>query len=144
MHEKNFDGIVSQIVARDPRFRRDAYHFVREALDHTQKQVHGEARTGGRKKDQHVNGRQLLDGIRTCALDQFGPMAVTVFEEWGVECCEHFGEIVFNLVDYGNGIFGKTDTDSRNDFKDGYDFQEAFRKPYLPAHRTEARAAETK
>src|SRR2546422_8271263 len=44
----------------------------------------------------HVSGQELLDGIREYALQLFGPMTLTVLEEWGIKRCEDFGEIVFN------------------------------------------------
>jgi uncharacterized repeat protein (TIGR04138 family) len=34
-----------------------------------------------------------------------------------------------------SGWLAKTEKDSRADFEGGYDFFEAFRKPYLPASR---------
>jgi len=126
MQEINFDEAVDLILTRDPRFSRDAYTFVREALDYTQKLIGKEARGPIR----HVSGQELLDGIRQFALQQFGPMAVTVFEEWGVRHCRDFGEIVFNMVEIG--LLAKTDKDTRADFQNGYDFTEAFRKPFWP------------
>ena len=84
------------------------------------------------KAVRHVTGQQLLAGIRQHALAQFGPMAATVLNEWGVHRCEDFGEIVFNLVE--NGVLAKTEQDSRADFQGGYDFDEAFRKPFLPGN----------
>ena len=44
MQEINFDEAVEQILARDPRYARDAYTFVREALDYTQKLIGKENR----------------------------------------------------------------------------------------------------
>ena len=126
MQEINFDEAVDSILAKDQRFARDAYVFVREALDFTQKLVVKEARGTVR----HVSGQELLDGIRKFALDQFGPMVVTVFEEWGVKNCRDFGEIVFNMVEIG--LLAKTDKDTRDDFQNGYDFTDAFRKPFWP------------
>jgi uncharacterized repeat protein (TIGR04138 family) len=78
-----------------------------------------------------VRGQELLDGLRQFALDQFGPLAKTVLNYWGVQRGEDFGEIVFNLVEVG--ILGKTDEDSRADFKGGYDFDVAFVKPFQPS-----------
>ena len=132
MQEVNFDEKVEMILARDPRYARGAYMFIREALDFTQKlivkETHGEIR--------HVTGQELLEGIRQFALQQFGPMAATVFEEWNVRNCRDFGEIVFNMVEIN--LLGKTDKDSRDDFQDGYDFTEAFRKPYWPESKRKA------
>jgi uncharacterized repeat protein (TIGR04138 family) len=33
------------------------------------------------------------------------------------------------------GLLAKTEKDTREDFKDGYDFEDAFRKPFLPKNR---------
>ncbi len=115
----DFDEGVKAILQRDRRYARDAYDFVREALEYT--------RVWTDKKG-HVTGQQLLDGIRKYALEQFGPMAKTVLNLWGVKSCEDFGSIVFNLVD--QKVFSRTPEDSMDDFRSGYDFHEAFEKPY--------------
>ena len=126
MQEVNFDEVLEQILAKDPRFSRDAYLFVRDALDFTQKLIGKESRGTIR----HVSGQELLDGLRQFALQQFGPMAVTVFEEWGVRNSRDFGEIVFNMVEAS--LLAKTEKDSRDDFQNGSDFTDAFRKPFWP------------
>ena len=131
----NFDEMLDKIIARDPRYPREAYCFVREGLDHTQKLI-GKAPKNDAPR--HVSGRQLLDGIRDHALRQFGPMTITVLHEWGLRRCEDFGEIVFNMVE--NSLLAKTDSDTREDFKGGYTFEEAFRKPFLPQHRIQSAA----
>jgi uncharacterized repeat protein (TIGR04138 family) len=132
MHEISFEEALAKILAKDPRYQREAYFFVREALDHTQKTVGKDAR--GRIR--HVTGQELLGGIRDYALQQFGPMAKTVLEEWGIHRCADFGEIVFNMVEVD--WLAKTDKDTRADFADGYDFEEAFRTPFLPKSRKAA------
>ena len=79
----------------------------------------------------HVTGPELLDGVRQYALKEFGPMVMTVFDSWGIRSCEDIGHMVFNLI--GAGVFGKTEQDSIEDFKNVYDFKEAFVKPFAPA-----------
>jgi uncharacterized repeat protein (TIGR04138 family) len=133
MQAPSFEETVEQIVAKDPRYHREAYLFVREALDHTQKMI---GKAPKKEEIRHVTGQQLLDGIRDYALQQFGPMALTVLEAWDVRRCEDFGEIVFNMVE--TKVLAKTETDDRDDFKSGYDFHEVFRKPFLPGSRTNA------
>ena len=133
MQTVNFDEVIEKIVALDPRYDRDVYHFVKDALDYTQRHVRKTGANPPDKANRHVSGRQLLEGIREYGLELYGPMTEHVFEEWGVRRCEDFGEIVFNLVEHGNGMFGKTEEDSRDDFKGGYDFDEAFLKPFRPA-----------
>jgi uncharacterized repeat protein (TIGR04138 family) len=111
MHEVSFEEALDLIRDKDHRYAREAYLFVREALDHTQKKIAKESR--GRIR--HVTGQELLAGIRDFALLQFGPMAMFVLEEWGIHACGDFGEIVFNMVDIG--LLAKTEKDSRADFR---------------------------
>ena len=132
MQEVNFDEIVEKILERDARFAREAYHFIREALDFTQKLISRENKGTVR----HVTGQELLEGIRQYALQQYGPMTMTVLEEWGVNHSRDFGELVFNMVE--NGLLAKTEKDTRDDFQNGYDFAEAFRKPFWPQNRLDA------
>lgn len=134
MAKVDFDTALAPLLERDSRYGRGAYHFVREALDHTQAMLLGR----GEPAPRHVSGRELLEGIRTYALEQFGPMTCTVFEEWGIRACDDFGEIVFNLIDLQ--ILSKTDQDLREDFKEGFDFTEAFRRPFVPERGSTAPA----
>jgi len=133
MQEVTFEEALDLIQAKDSRYAREAYLFVKEALDHTQKTIGKRSRSRVR----HVTGQELLAGIRQFAPAQYGPMAITLLEEWGIRNCQDFGEIVFNMVEIG--WLAKTDQDSRADFAGGYDFHEAFRKPFLPpSKRSEA------
>ena len=125
MQQLDFSEQLEKIVQKDPRYVREAYLFLRDALDFTIK-----ARRKAKELDHHVTGQQLLDGIRQYALKQFGPMVPTVFEYWGVRRGEDFGAMVFNFISVG--IFGKTDTDSVDDFMGGYTFHDAFVAPFLP------------
>jgi len=134
MQEVNFDEALEQILVKDARFHRDAYVFMREALDFTQKLI-GKENQG---KVRHVTGKELLDGIRQFSLHQFGPMAATVFEEWGIRQCSDFGDIVFNMVKIG--LLAKTEKDNRDDFLNGYDFTDAFCKPFWPESKRQADA----
>src|SRR5580704_12561157 len=128
MQPLNFEQSVKKIVATDPRYPADAYFFVREALDYTRRS------SGRQKKDaRDVGSKELLDGIRRYALETYGPMTITVLAEWGVASCEDFGEIVFTMI--AHNCEGKSDADNREDFKNGYDFNDAFHKPFLPTPR---------
>lgn len=135
MQQISFEEVVEQLIAKDQRYQREAYQFVREALEHTRKMLDREHKEiklvkRGAKEEQHVTGQQLLEGARELARESFGPMAMTVLEEWGIRSCRDIGEIVFIMVEHK--LLKKTDRDSRTDFENGYDFFEVFRKPYLP------------
>ncbi len=127
MQKIGFAEALDSILAGDPRYQRDAYVFLRDALDFTTKQ---QKKIKGATV-RHVSGPELLEGVRQYALKEFGPLVITVFDNWGVHSCEDIGNMVFNLI--GAGVFGKTEEDSIEDFKNVYDFGEAFVKPFAPA-----------
>ena len=110
MEKQNFQDAVEALVARDPRFKADAYGFLREALTATMNDLQRK----NEDLDPHVSGPELLEGFRDLALQRFGPMTNTVMEEWGLSSCEDIGTMVFLLIDAG--VFGKSDTDSPSDF----------------------------
>ena len=132
MQKIGFAEALDSIVASDPRYQREAYIFLRDALDFTTKQQKKAKGTTVR----HVSGPELLEGVRQYALKEFGPMVITVFDSWGIRSCEDIGHMVFNLIN--SGIFGKTDEDSIEDFKSVFDFQEAFTKPFAPEKKVPA------
>ena len=129
MHQLNFDDVLDRMVEQNPRYRRDAYLFLREALEFTQKAI---SKTN-RNLVRHITGQELLNGIREYALALYGPMTITVLEEWGITACEDFGNMVFLMVE--NNLLRKTEQDSPDDFKKGYSFDEAFRQPFRPARK---------
>lgn len=138
MQNPDFSEVVALICKEDPRFDRKAYEFVRLGLDHTVKELR--KRDASRaERSRHVSGQELLEGLRAYALDQFGPLAKTVLNVWGVTRCRDFGDIVFNLIEYN--VFSKTENDRREDFADVFDFDEAFVKPFQPSRGGRGRPA---
>lgn len=129
MQAQDYDEVVSLIRKEDPRYDRGAYHFIRLGLDFTVKALK-EKEPRRAKQSLHVSGPELLAGLRDYALDQYGPLARTVLEAWGVRRCTDFGEIVFNLIEYD--VFSKTENDRREDFGDIFSFEEAFEAPFRP------------
>ncbi len=106
---------IRTLVQQDGRYKPGAYYFIFDALDWTITRM---------QKVRHVTGIELLEGIREYAVNHFGFLARTVLAEWGVNGTGDFGEIVFNLVEAG--LLSRTENDTRADFVDVYDFDEAF------------------
>lgn len=107
----------SDILKKDSRYDRRAYDFVLRVIEEASASARG-----------HVTGQELLGFFRDLALDAFGPLAFTVLADWGVNCCEDVGEIVFNL--FHAKRIAKTENDSPADFIGGFDFREEFLGPY--------------
>src|SRR5678816_1588558 len=60
MQEVSFEDALEILTIKDPRYPREAYLFVREALDHTQRAL-AKDRQGSIR---HVSGQELLGGIK--------------------------------------------------------------------------------
>ncbi len=132
MQPIQFEQSVASILRRDSRYDGQAFLFLKESLDFTLKRLVGES--GGQPR--HVSGRELLEGFRDHALDQYGPMAATLMDEWGVKECRDVGNMVFLMIE--EQIFGKQESDRPEDFDKVYDFRKAFREPFLPSGRRTA------
>ena len=112
----------------------EAYEFLQQALHHAYQCV-GRQPPPGNAGDElaaspefHLSGPELLEGVRSLALREFGLMARTVLRMWGIHKTDDFGEIVFNLVDAG--LMSKTDSDCREDFRGVFDLDAALVQGY--------------
>jgi len=132
---------IVKLLKQDQRYALDAYRFVFEALNYAQnvlemgtetpsEPVPGEpaAAATAEAVERHVSGQDLCEAIRQLALDQYGYMAKTVLNCWGLRNTGDFGEIVFNLIRAGQ--MRKTPTDRREDFDNVFDFDSALRQGY--------------
>ena len=86
---QELDNILDVICEKDPRYKQDAYAFVMEALNYTQKKF---------RRPKHVSGRELLEGIKELLADKFGAMSTSVLTYWGIKTTEDFGHIVLVLI----------------------------------------------
>jgi uncharacterized repeat protein (TIGR04138 family) len=104
---------------RYPRYDEAAYVFVLSALNYVLRQL---------PEPRHISGRELAEGVRDLAIERFGPMARSVLEHWGIHETVDVGDIVFALVEHG--VLIKQDEDTRTDFMDVFDFDDAFDPQY--------------
>ena len=114
---------MERLILEDGRYPLDAFGFLNDGLMLAVKKVHGEK--PGPPGQRHVSGRQLCQSLRDLALHQWGLLARTVLRRWNVNATLDFGNMVYLLVE--NGFMQKTAEDSLEDFRDVYDFDEAFR-----------------
>jgi uncharacterized repeat protein (TIGR04138 family) len=126
MQPIGFQDAIEKVIATDPTYDREAYNFLRDALEYTVKRRKKNRKEAGG----HVSAQELLEGFRLYCLQEFGPMTVTVLDQWGITTSEDIGKMVFNLVNAG--VFGATEEDSVEGFRDIYDFDEVFARPFRP------------
>src|SRR3954466_755539 len=123
-----------KLLREDPRYRQEAYLFVRDGLDYAHEvlgmgKADEESKKRGRgKKGRHVSGQELCVALKQYALDQYGYMAKTVLNSWGIRETGDFGEIVYNLI--RAKVMTKSEEDRREDFDNVYDFEKAFVKEF--------------
>jgi uncharacterized repeat protein (TIGR04138 family) len=78
--------------------------------------------------NRHVSGVELSWAVREYALDRWGRLARIVLHRWNVRETLDFGRIVFAMVE--NGYMQKQPHDSIDDFRNVFDFREAFDDAY--------------
>ena len=111
------------------RFHPNAYLFLLAALRRTQQRLGRSQAHGPDDERAHVNGQELLVGIRQLAVEQFGLLACTVFRCWGIYSTDDFGRMVFELIERGE--MRKTESDQLSDFYGVYDFADALERAFL-------------
>lgn len=133
---------LHELLEEDNRYKVAAYEFVFDALAYAQNELQmgteslsepaaapEEAEAEESEEPQrHVTGQELCEAIRQYALYEYGYLAKTVLNSWGVYRTGDFGEIVFNLIRFGR--MRKTKEDRREDFEDVYDFETAFKEGF--------------
>lgn len=124
-----FEQAVENVLKRDKRYDPLAYLFLKDALDFTLKR----AAEGNGGEPRHVSGVELCHGFRDLAIQEFGPMASTLMREWGLRESSDIGEMVFHLIE--EQMFGKQDSDTKEDFASAFDFDDAFVLPFQPKQR---------
>ena len=117
------------------RFAPEAFSFLYEALPYA---VELAGKQDAEGTERHVTGQEVLSGMRAFASKLFGPLAAPVWRSWGIQSTLDWGEVVFMLVDAG--LLRRQETDTKEDFRDGFDFDEAF----VEAYRVELDAVEGK
>ncbi len=117
---------VVDIAARTP-YPPGAFAFVREGLHLSAKRVHGpepELMNPAMAGKRHVSGEELCEALRELAVQRWGLMAKTVLSSWHIHSTLDFGKIVYTMID--NQLMQRTQGDSLEDFRDVFDFTQAF------------------
>ena len=119
MPDENFIEIVERIVEHDVRYRPGAYEFMNEAVAYTVRRLQRETLS---RKERHVSGGELIQGVAEYAVQQFGPLDWEVLKDWGLVSGTSIGDVVFNMID--NGLLTASENDSREDFNRVPDLKE--------------------
>jgi len=122
------DQQIRALALRDGRYSPQAFEFLFDALERA---ILLAGKNEALGPERHVTGREVLTGMRDLAAELFGPLAAQVWRSWGIRSTLDWGRIVFLLVD--EGLLNRRDDDSIEEFRDGFDFDEAFVRDYHPA-----------
>lgn len=123
MSDTSLQRILELLSQKEPRYHPEAYQLVWKAMDLLARKWATEGRRDFR-------AHEVMEAFKEVTLQEFGPLSLLVLEEWGVKSTRDIGNLVFNMVELG--LLGKSPEDRIEDFDHGFDFQEAFKKPFLP------------
>jgi uncharacterized repeat protein (TIGR04138 family) len=135
---------MDELLKRDPRFKIEAYAFVRDALSYAQRTLMSQGSLSVdsqfaelddvEDQSRHLTGQQLCEACRQHALEQYGYLAPLVLANWGLKSTSNFGDVVYNLIEIKH--MRKSDADRREDFNDVFSFHDAF-QPHFELLSTE-------
>ena len=111
---------IEPLCDDDSPWPYEAYEFVLEAVDRAGQELNDttDSPLVNPTQEVHLTGKQIALAARILAREQFGLMATTVFEAWGVTTTADLGTIVFRLV--GAGLLSQQEDDRLEDFHDIY------------------------
>ena len=142
--------LLLEMLEQDQRYHLEGYQFIRDALmfahevlqmPSNSEELSLNADTGsppsGDESDgteRHLTGQQLCEAIRRYAVDQYGMLAKSVLNSWGIYSTSDFGEMVYNLIRIEQ--MKKSPSDRREDFDLVYEFESAFEPQFEPLQRS--------
>ena len=106
---------IAKISEKDGRYSKESFLFILASLEYTLSKL---------TKRKHLTGKELSKGIAEYAREQYGYLAKTVLNNWGLYTTLDYGEVVYLLIN--GGLMNKTEDDKKKDFADAYDFNEEF------------------
>ncbi len=109
---------MTEISQRDQRYPREALLFVLNGIQWSFVEL-------GQRR--HLSGQEFTEMLVAYARQEFGGLAHTVFQEWGIFSTSDLGEIVYLLIEAG--LMTKQEEDSIEDFDNVLDLEEALRAP---------------
>ncbi|HEX2959149.1 MAG TPA: Minf_1886 family protein [Chitinispirillaceae bacterium] len=111
------DHIRKEIIDSeyDTRYKIGAYDFVLNGL---------EFYLAGLGEKRHVSGQEFSMGLLQFAQKQFGLLAMSVLNSWGVTKTDDFGHLVYNMI--GIGLMSRQPNDAVEDFFDVIEFKTFF------------------
>ena len=101
---------IINLVHSDPRFTREAYCFVTDAVTFTVRRL---------DSHRHVTARELLEGMRDFAAQEYGVIAPEVLHSWGIRSASDIGDLVYALI--GVELLAASPGDKRSDFDIDFD-----------------------
>lgn len=113
---------MEEVIRKDGRYPLEAFAFLHDGLGAAVKATH-ESKSQP-VSPRHVSGQQLCLALRDMAIQRWGFLAKTVLERWNIRSTIDFGNMVYLLVN--NDFMKKTDEDSLEDFRDVFNFEQAF------------------
>lgn len=123
----SFDLSIDRILKKNTLFQREAYYFLNNALG---KALAPKNEKQKNKPQEHIRANTLVYALKDLALEEYGPLAKLVLENWGIKNTSDIGTIVYLLIE--EGIWSKTEEDKQSDFDGIMDFNESLLAPFLP------------
>lgn len=85
-----------------------------------------------RFQNRHLSAKEYYEKLCELALHEYGPMAKTVFEHWGLKTTQDIARATYYMIDAG--ILSKQKDESIDDFAPLRPLSEVLSAPYTPTY----------
>ncbi len=120
---RNFAEAVEAIIKQHPQYHTEAYFYMHRAMERASSHFS----SNGQRR--HLSAEELYLACCTQALEEYGPLAIKVLENWGIHSAQDMGQIVYKLIEVG--IFSSQPEDRLEDFYPLPPLCELLEQPYL-------------
>jgi len=125
------DRKLLDVIRADGRYPPEAYAFLlNEVWPKAVREAHEKDPSRPAAPEpaapMHLHGSEICLAAKDLAIEKWGMLAKIVLNKWNIRQTIDFGNMVYLLISHN--MLSKTEEDSLEDFRNVYDFDEAFRQ----------------
>ena len=123
----DFHDALQSLLSEHREYSSEAYRFLYQATNPASYAAHDMPDSN---RGRHLSAAEFYAAICRLALQEYGPLARTVFDFWGLHTTQDIAKATYYLI--AAGIFSKQSHETIEDFAPLPSLEEMLEKPFIP------------